>query len=150
MTTMTTTHHGKKFALVPWAEYRRLSRQVAEEGDSTKSCSPAARRRATRPGEPKPPVGDQALPPWPPVDADGTSNALESARVSIARTLIQDRRAAGLSQQRLSELAGVRQETISRIESGKHTATVRVIDKLDKALRRAKAKINSNRRLAYA
>jgi hypothetical protein len=34
-------------------------------------------------------------------------------------------------------MAHVRQETISRIESGKQTATVWVIDKLDKAIRRA-------------
>lgn len=77
------------------------------------------------------------LPPFPPVDAEGTSNAIEFARASIARSLIADRRAAGLSQQQLAKLAHVRQETISRIESGKHTATVRVIDKLDKAIRRA-------------
>jgi transcriptional regulator with XRE-family HTH domain len=43
--------------------------------------------------------------------------------------------AAGLSRQQLAKLAGVRQETISRIESGKHPATVRVIDKLEKAVR---------------
>jgi DNA-binding XRE family transcriptional regulator len=79
----------------------------------------------------------EGLPPFPPVAADGTSNAIDFARASIARRLIADRRAAGLSQQRLAKLAHVRQETISRIESGKHTATVRVIDKLDKAIRRA-------------
>lgn len=76
-----------------------------------------------------------ALPPLPPVDAAGNSNAVEFMRASIARRLIQDRRSAGLSQQQLAKLARVRQETISRIESGKHTATVRVIDKLDKAIR---------------
>ena len=77
------------------------------------------------------------LPSLPRVDADGTSNAIDFARASIARRLISDRHAAGLSQQRLAKLAHVRQETISRIESGKHTATVRVIDKLDRAIRRA-------------
>ena len=82
-------------------------------------------------------LADESLPPFPPVDADGTCNAIDFARVSIARSLIRDRRAAGLSQQQLAKLAHVRQETISRIESGKHTATVRIIEKLDKALRTA-------------
>jgi DNA-binding XRE family transcriptional regulator len=80
---------------------------------------------------------DKGLPAFPPVAADGSSNAIDFARASIARRLIADRRAAGLSQQQLAKLAHVRQETISRIESGKQTATVRIIDKLDKAIRRA-------------
>ena len=78
----------------------------------------------------------QALPPLPPVDADGTSDAIQFARASIARRLIADRRAAGLSQQELAERAGVRQETISRIESAKQTATVNVLEKLDKTIKR--------------
>ncbi len=78
-------------------------------------------------------------PPFPPVAADGTSSAIDFARAAIARRLIADRRLAGLSQQRLGKLSGIRQETISRIESGKQTATLRVIDKLDKAIRRAVA-----------
>ncbi len=82
-------------------------------------------------------LGPAQLPPLPPADKHGNRNAIEFARASIARTLIRDRRAAGLSQQQLARLAGVRQETISRIESGKHTATVRVIDKLDRAIRKA-------------
>src|SRR5438477_107954 len=79
------------------------------------------------------------LPLMPPVDAEGNSNAIEFMRASIARRLSRDRRKAGLSQRRLAEMSGVREETISRIESGKHTATVRVIDKLDKAIRKAGA-----------
>lgn len=79
------------------------------------------------------------LPPLPPMNADGTCNAIDYMRVSIARTLIRDRRAAGLSQRDLARLAGVRQETISRLETGKHTATVKVIDKLDRAIRKAMA-----------
>lgn len=82
-------------------------------------------------------AADHDLPPFPPLDQNGNSNAIEFARAAIARRLIQDRRKARLSQQQLAKLAGVRQETISRIESGKHTATVRVIDKLDKAIRKA-------------
>src|ERR1700685_3280756 len=82
-------------------------------------------------------LNSEGLPALPPVDADGTSNAIDFARASIARRLIADRRAAGLSQQQLAKLAHVRQETISRIESGKQTATVRIIDKLDKAIRHA-------------
>ena len=77
------------------------------------------------------------VPLLPPIDADGTCNAIDFARAAIARRLVADRRAANLSQQQLAKFAHVRQETISRIESGKQTATVRVIDKLDKAIRRA-------------
>ena len=78
-----------------------------------------------------------ALPPLPPGAADGTTNAIDYARASIARQLISDRHGAGLSQQQLARLAGVRQETISRIESGKHTASVRIVEKLDRAIRAA-------------
>ncbi len=69
MSVATITRHGEKFALVPLAEYRRMA---------------AA-------SEPVPPD-------YPPVNADGTSNALEYARISMARTLIRNRRAAGLTQ----------------------------------------------------
>jgi transcriptional regulator with XRE-family HTH domain len=60
--------------------------------------------------------------------------------VSLARKIIEDRKAAGLSQQKLARLAGVRQETISRLESGKHSPTVRTVEKIDRALQAAKKK----------
>jgi DNA-binding XRE family transcriptional regulator len=88
---------------------------------------------------------DGEMPPFPPVTADGTSNAVEFARAAIARRVITERRKSGMSQRELAKLSGVRQETISRIESGKHTATVRVIDKLDKALQRSRPDIKRRR-----
>ena len=70
----------------------------------------------------------------PPSDANGRFPAIEYFRISLARNLIRDRKAAGLSQERLVELAGVRQVTISRLESGKHTASPQTVGKLDKAI----------------
>lgn len=60
--------------------------------------------------------------------------------VSIARSIIQERKAAGMSQQELARLAGVRQETISRIDSGQHSPTFRTVEKIDRALRQATAR----------
>jgi predicted transcriptional regulator len=60
--------------------------------------------------------------------------------MSIARDLVRSRKGAGLSQQQLSKLAGIRQETLSRIESGKHTATLKTVEKIESALKRARAR----------
>ncbi|MHB1157367.1 MAG: helix-turn-helix transcriptional regulator [Phycisphaerales bacterium] len=77
------------------------------------------------------------LPPLPQPDARGYTPAIEFTRASIARDIILDRRAMGLSQAELAKLAGIRQETICRIESGKHKANVRTIEKIDAALKKA-------------
>ena len=82
-------------------------------------------------------AGEAPLPDYPPADAQGNRPAVAYARVSIARKIIQARKAAGLSQQELARRAGVRQETVSRLESGKHSPTVRTVDKLDRVLRAA-------------
>jgi transcriptional regulator with XRE-family HTH domain len=59
----------------------------------------------------------------------------------LARKLIRDRVAAGLTQRELATRAGVRVETLCRIETGKHTPSVPTVDKLDRALKRyAKSK----------
>lgn len=76
------------------------------------------------------------LPPLPEPDAHGNYPAVTFARVTIARAIIEQRRALGISQQELARLAGVRQETISRLESGKHSPTIRTVDKIDEALKR--------------
>ena len=114
---------GQRFVLLPEAEYERL-------------CS---RARETVP------VTDDDLPALPKPDRQGRFPAVEYARVSLARDIIRDRRAAGLTQQELATLAGTRQETISRIESGNYTASHKTIDRIDRALKAALAKRRKGR-----
>jgi len=107
--------NGKRFVLVEEAELDRLERQAMR--------------------------AESRLPPLPPADAKGNRPALDYLRASIARDIIRQRRALGLTQEQLAELAGLRQETLSRLESGKHSPTVRTVEKIDLALKRyAKAK----------
>ncbi len=73
---------------------------------------------------------DEKLPPLPKPDKHGRFPALQYARISLARDLIRDRKGVGLSQQRLADLAGIRQETLSRIETGRHTASRKTVDKI--------------------
>ena len=77
------------------------------------------------------PGGEPALPK---PDAQGNLPAVDYMRASIARELIRRRTTAGLSQVELAELAGVRRETVSRIESGKHTVGQQVMARIEKAL----------------
>src|SRR5256885_6137333 len=107
--------NGKRYALVEPAELRRLEKLAASTHEGN-------------------------LPAWPPADPSGNRPAVEYARVSIARKIIEQRRALGLSQQELARLASVRQETISRLESGKHSPTIRTVDKIEEALTRIQKK----------
>ena len=118
MTRQIVKRNGKQFALVEVGELRRLER-LAALASATQTVKQAE------------------LPPWPEADAEGNRPAVEFARVSIARSIAQDRQAAGLSQQELARLAGLRQETISRIESGKHSPTVRTVAKIERILQAA-------------
>ncbi len=88
---------------------------------------------------------ESPLPPLPPADAKGNRPALEYIQVSIARDILKERRSLGLSQLQLADLAGLRQETLSRLESGKHSPTVRTVEKIDQALKRY-AKSRTKRR----
>jgi DNA-binding XRE family transcriptional regulator len=80
------------------------------------------------------------FPPLPPEDERGYSDALSFMDASIARTLIRRRIEAGLTQKALAKLAGVRLETISRLESAKHSPTRETVLRLDKALRKVERK----------
>lgn len=74
-------------------------------------------------------------PAFPPANEDGTYPAIAAGRVVIARTIIGRREAAGLSQKALAQAAGVRAETLNRIEKGRVTADTATIAKIDRALK---------------
>ena len=76
----------------------------------------------------------QILPPRPQRDARGNVPARAAIDVSIARELITDRIRHGWTQTELARRSGVRLETISRIESGKHIPRQETLLKLDRAL----------------
>lgn len=103
---------GKRFVILERDDYERL-KAAAASGQQSK------------------------LPAWPAADAAGSRPALEFLRVSIARDIIQERTALGLSQDALAKLAGIRQETLCRLETGKQAPNVRTVDKIDRALKRA-------------
>ena len=105
---------GQRFVLLPEGEYERLCSRASESV----------------------PVNDDDLPPLPKPDKNGNFPAVEYARVSLARDIIRDRRAAGLTQHDLAKLAGTRQETISRIESGRYAPSVKLVDKIDRDLKK--------------
>jgi DNA-binding XRE family transcriptional regulator len=75
-------------------------------------------------------------PQLPPADAEGNRPAAESLRVLLAQKLLRRRRAAGLSQVELARRAGVRAETINRIEKGKQSPSVETVERITKALER--------------
>ena len=106
---------GQHFVLIEESEFERLCAQAGESSG----------------------VEERGFPPLPEPNEDGRFPALEYARISLARDIIRDRRAAGLTQQELAALAKTRQETISRIESGKYTASVKMIDRIDAVLQSA-------------
>jgi DNA-binding XRE family transcriptional regulator len=81
-----------------------------------------------------PAVAEEELPPLPKPDADGNVPALEYARASLARKLIIERRARGWSQAELARRAGVRIETVNRLEKARHTADIATAQKIQNAL----------------
>jgi DNA-binding XRE family transcriptional regulator len=74
------------------------------------------------------------LPAHPRTDAHGNVPARAAIDVSIARGLVHDRIRRGWTQTELARRSGVRLETISRIESGKHAPRQETLLKLDRAL----------------
>jgi DNA-binding XRE family transcriptional regulator len=106
----TIERRGKRFVLVEEREYRRMKRAM--------------------PAEPP-------MPSIPEPDAQGLRPALETARAVMARDIIEGRRKVGWTQAELAKRAGVRVETISRLEAGKQTPTVTTVERIDKALAKA-------------
>src|SRR5262245_1837055 len=80
------------------------------------------------------------LPALPEADAQGNLPARRAIAVSLARDLIRDRLALGLTQGELARLARVRPETVRRLERGEHVPDVATVEKIERALARAGAK----------
>ncbi|HEV3256636.1 MAG TPA: helix-turn-helix transcriptional regulator [Gemmataceae bacterium] len=104
------TIHGKRMVVLEEAEYLRL-KQKADEWE----------------------------PLLPQPDSDGNYPAREYMLASIARSVIRHRRRLGLSQAELARRAGIRPETLNRIEQAKHSPSVATIEKIDRALKEAEA-----------
>jgi DNA-binding XRE family transcriptional regulator len=75
--------------------------------------------------------------PLPRRDVRGNYPAAEALQVSIARSILRERRAAGLTQVELAKRAGIRPETLNRIEKGKHVPSVATIEKIERSLAKA-------------
>jgi len=73
-------------------------------------------------------------PKLPPPDGRGERPAKSAIQAVIARSMIRRRTAAGLDQKRLAQLAGVRAETISRIESGRYRPRRETMLRIDQAI----------------
>ena len=114
------TAKGQRFVMVPVSEWRRLQRLTAKA---------------------EIPQDTSTLPALPKADANGRFPALTYIQVSIARDILRERTALGLTQEQLAKLAGVREETLSRLESGKHSPTVRTVEKIERALQKAAKKL---------
>src|SRR4051812_8304311 len=108
MRAATVTIEGKRFVILPEAEYEHLRQGGGE--------------------------ADVPLPPLPKRLANGNYPAVEYGRAVMARDIIQARRRAKLSQAELARRAGIRVETLNRIERARMTASAATVEKLDRVL----------------
>jgi DNA-binding XRE family transcriptional regulator len=115
-----------RMVLVPEEEHNRLRAEVVRLRGTIQ------RLKKLVEGE-----GDPDFPPMPPLDDKGCYPAREAIRIGLARTIIERRKAAGWTQEQLARAAGVRQETVSRLETGKHAPNIRTVDRIDSALKNA-------------
>ncbi len=109
MTVQTLTISGKRFAVIPMREFEALQRSA----------------------------NNPLLPSLPEPLENGNYPAIDTVRIVYARRLIREREAAGLSQSELARRAGVRPETINRLEKGRHSPDTTTVAKITKALRSA-------------
>jgi DNA-binding XRE family transcriptional regulator len=77
---------------------------------------------------------DEFEPLMPEPNADGTYPALDALRADLALRIIRHRRKAGLTQADLARRAGIRPESLNRIEQGRVDPSIRTLEKIDKAL----------------
>ncbi|HEY8668831.1 MAG TPA: helix-turn-helix domain-containing protein [Tepidisphaeraceae bacterium] len=103
---------GKRFVIVPEAEYDRLRQRAAVAGDTD-------------------------IPELPGKLASGNYPAMEAMRVGLARKLIKRRWGVGLSQAEVARRANIRPETLNRIEKAKVTADTATVTMIVRVLEKA-------------
>lgn len=111
----TVTLSGREYIILPKPEYERLARRAAV-------------------------IDDVDLPALPPKLADGNYPAVEAGRAVLARKLIQRRWAVRLSQAEVARRAGIRKESLCRIEKAKVTADTATVAKIVGVLEAAERK----------
>jgi ribosome-binding protein aMBF1 (putative translation factor) len=79
------------------------------------------------------------VPKLPGKDATGGVPAVAYVRALVARRIIEARESLGWSQAELARRAGIRTETLNRIEKCKHSADPKTIDKIEAAIASAHA-----------
>ena len=103
---------GKRFVIVPESDYEQLRKRAA-----------AAK--------------DVELPEFPQKLPNGNYPAIEALRAGLARKLIRRRWGVGLSQAEVARRAGIRAETLNRIERAKVTADTATVTKISRVLDKA-------------
>jgi DNA-binding XRE family transcriptional regulator len=98
---------GKQFVVIERKEFERLTGHPVDAG--------------------------APLPPLPAPDAKGNYPAIAYGRALLARRIVVARNRAGWSQAELGRRAGVRKETIHRIEAGKNNPDESTFNKIEKA-----------------
>jgi DNA-binding XRE family transcriptional regulator len=111
MSVQTLTIAGKRFALLPYEDYKQIL-------------------KGAKPDE-------SGLPPLPDPLPGGNYPARQFMRASIARDIIKGRRKAGLSQAELARRAGIQPAVLNRIERAKVDAETATVDKIMAALNAA-------------
>jgi len=111
MGTQTLIIGGKKFAVIPYDDYRQLLKGSLPD--------------------------ESGLPPLPKQLPSGNYPAHVYMRASIARDIIKGRRAAGLTQAELARRAGIQPAVLNRIEKAKVEAETATVDKIMNALNAA-------------
>jgi len=82
--------------------------------------------------------------PLPSAADDGSVTADQAIKVSIANKVLTDRHALGLSQVELARLAGIQVAVLNRIERGTVMATIPTLEKIERALLKARKRSESH------
>lgn len=161
----TFTKGGKKYLLVSESQFKRLAKKyTAANGEgslkkkmsgtktfskkmkfistvSSRSSSGSMLKKSKIVLGTKHGPSDHSVPAMPVTTASGNLPAVSAARVNIARNIITRRRSVGLTQKALAEAAGIRVETLNRIEKAKVSPDFDTIDKIENALSAAAASV---------